>query len=84
MYRQAGLVLKTWEPWVIIITAFGLGAAVEIMEFTATLVIPNTGVGDQLNTMQDMAINAAGATVGYLLVRFADAREGARAASAPR
>ena len=84
VYRQAGLVLKTWEPWVVVMTVFGMGAAVELIEFTATRIIPNTGVGDQLNTMQDMAINLAGAALGYLLVRFADARGSSRVTSAQR
>jgi uncharacterized membrane protein YjdF len=84
VYRQAGLALKTWEPWVVIMTVFGMGAAVEIVEYTATWVIPETTVGDQLNTMQDMAINFAGAAFGYILVRFVDARQSARAAGARR
>jgi len=71
IYRQAGLVLKSMEAWIVIMTTMGLGAVVEVVEFTAIQVIPNTGVGDHLNTIQDMAINALGAVFGYVLFRVA-------------
>jgi hypothetical protein len=77
VYRQAGLVLKRWEPWVVIATVFGIGAAVEVVEFFAVQVIPNTGVGDHANTIEDMVVNALGACVGYALARLLGARLGA-------
>lgn len=69
VYRQAGLTLGTWEPWVVIMTVFGLGAIIEIIEFAAVTVVPNTGVGDHANTIEDMIVNLVGAAVGYLVGR---------------
>ena len=71
LYRQSGLELGGWEPWIVIMTVFGIGAGVEVIEFVADLLLVETGVGDYANTMEDIAVNAVGAVFGYLLARWA-------------
>jgi len=49
------------------LVAAGAGAVVEVVEFTGTLVFPNTNVGDYRNNMLDLVVNLAGATLGAAL-----------------
>lgn len=49
------------------LVAVGAGAVVEVVEFTGTLLFPNTNVGDYRNNMLDLVANLAGAAVGASL-----------------
>jgi hypothetical protein len=46
----------------------GFGALNEVIEFTATLLVPETNVGGYLNTGWDLVANLTGATVASLLI----------------
>ena len=46
----------------------GLGALNEVVEFAATLLVPETNVGGYLNTGWDLVANAAGATTAALVI----------------
>ena len=52
----------------------GFGALNEIIEFVATLLIPNTNVGGYLNTGWDLVSNFTGALVAASLIRIFHAR----------
>ncbi len=47
----------------------GFGAANEIIEFVATLLVENTNVGDYNNTGWDLVSNAVGAIIAAVLIR---------------
>ena len=49
------------------LASMGLGAANEIVEFTAVMLIPNTNVGGYFNTALDLVFNALGAISAMLL-----------------
>ncbi|WP_373502714.1 DUF2238 domain-containing protein [Aestuariivirga sp.] len=49
------------------LASMGLGAANEIVEFTAVLLIPNTNVGGYYNTALDLVFNAAGAITAMIV-----------------
>lgn len=51
----------------------GFGAMNEIVEFIATLTMPETNVGGYINTGWDLVSNAVGATVAALLIARFDA-----------
>ena len=46
----------------------GFGALNEVIEFAATLLVPNTGVGGYINTGWDLVANAVGATAAASLI----------------
>jgi hypothetical protein len=52
------------------LASMGLGAANEIVEFTAVMLIPNTNVGGYFNTALDLVFNALGAISAMLLRAF--------------
>lgn len=60
------------------LAACGLGTANEIIEFTAVLTTPETGVGGYGNTMLDLVFNAAGAFAAVALAAAADRRRASR------
>lgn len=53
-----------------VLAANGLGAANEIIEFFATLVIPSTNVGGYVNTGWDLVFNLLGSMVAALIIWF--------------
>jgi hypothetical protein len=53
----------------------GFGALNEVIEFVATLLVPDTNVGGYRNTGWDLVANLVGATTAVLLIRW---RAGAR------
>ncbi len=69
IYREAGLDLRPMTGFIIVMTVVGLGAILEMIEFVAVQVIPNTGVGDYTNTLGDLIANTLGACVGYAVWR---------------
>ncbi|NNF23806.1 MAG: hypothetical protein HKN63_03230 [Rhodobacteraceae bacterium] len=50
--------------------AMGLGAANEMIEFTAVLLVPDTNVGGYTNTALDLCFNALGAVVAVIVLAF--------------
>ncbi len=59
----------------------GFGAFNEVIEFIATLTLPNTNVGGYVNTGWDLVANLIGCVVAALWIRW---REGAAAALSDR
>jgi uncharacterized membrane protein YjdF len=52
----------------------GLGALNEVVEFAATLLVPETNVGGYLNTGWDLVANAIGATAAAVVIGLRGAR----------
>lgn len=52
----------------------GFGALNEVVEFAATLLVPETNVGGYINTGWDLVANTAGATSVAVLIYFFDRR----------
>lgn len=52
------------------LAGMGLGAANEIVEFVATLLIPRTNVGGYANTGWDLVSNMAGALAAAVIIRL--------------
>lgn len=50
----------------------GFGALNEVIEFVATLTMPETNVGGYINTGWDLVANTVGATVAVILIRMFD------------
>ncbi len=69
--RGAGLRLHPMEGFVIIVMALGLGALVEILEFSAVILVGTTGVGDYANNLGDLVADLLGAFAGYGVFRMA-------------
>ena len=57
----------------------GLGAFNEIVEFVATLTVPETNVGGYANTGWDLVANGVGATIAAVLILFLDRPQGSDA-----
>ena len=73
--QRGGDAVPTFGLMVLAATAgMGLGALNEVVEFAATLLVPETNVGGYLNTGWDLVANATGATTAALLIWLADAR----------
>lgn len=58
-----------------IAAGLGFGALNEVVEFIATLTLPETNVGGYVNTGWDLVANTVGATVAGLLIRRFDRGE---------
>lgn len=54
----------------------GFGALNEVVEFIATLTIPETNVGGYANTGWDLVSNLAGCCVAAIAIRFIDGKSG--------
>jgi hypothetical protein len=52
----------------------GFGALNEVIEFAATLLVPETNVGGYLNTGWDLVSNLVGATLAVVLIWFSHER----------
>ncbi|MCC7145230.1 MAG: hypothetical protein IT443_02155 [Phycisphaeraceae bacterium] len=52
------------------LAGMGLGALNEVVEFIATLTLPNTNVGGYVNTGWDLVANTTGATLAAILIRL--------------
>lgn len=78
-----GKVLRCWLPGgeitpaavvVVVLAGLGVGALNEIVEFAATLTLPDTNVGGYVNTGWDLVFDLAGAVVAaWWLVRSSTA-----------
>lgn len=64
-FSAGGLFLFT------VLSAMGIGAVNEVLEFGAKLMIPDTDVGGYYNTAMDLTVNMVGAIAGTMLgMRF--------------
>ncbi len=69
--RRGGEVSPTFGLMVLSATAgMGLGALNELVEFAATLLLPETNVGGYLNTGWDLVANLFGAVIAAMLIRM--------------
>ncbi len=67
--RRGGSAMPTLGLMVLSATAgLGFGALNEVVEFVATLLVPETNVGGYRNTGWDLVANLCGATVAALLI----------------
>jgi hypothetical protein len=71
--RAAARPLGTLQPTFGVMTlcvagGMGFGAMNEIIEFTATLLVPSTNVGGYINTGWDLVSNMAGSVVAAVLI----------------
>jgi hypothetical protein len=69
-FRAAGVAIRP-SPGLLLLCALagmGLGALNEVVEFIATLMIPNTNVGGYENTGWDLVFNMLGAGVAAILI----------------
>ncbi|MEN7982186.1 MAG: DUF2238 domain-containing protein [Nanoarchaeota archaeon] len=69
------LLKSNWKKWtslsiVVIMAGFGLGALNEVIEFIATVITPETGVGGYINTSLDLISNLIGAIFAMIYIRF--------------
>ena len=64
--------MKKWTALSIIVIMAGLGAGAlnEIVEFTATVFVPETGVGGYENTSLDLVADLIGAVIAMFYIRF--------------
>ncbi|MBD3163607.1 DUF2238 domain-containing protein [Candidatus Woesearchaeota archaeon] len=60
---------------VILMAGLGFGALNEIIEFFATVLIPNTGVGGYVNTAIDLVSNAFGAAAAVLYILAKESKD---------
>ncbi|MDH4139804.1 MAG: hypothetical protein OEV43_04465 [Coriobacteriia bacterium] len=70
LFRHLRLRLGGWEGLVVVMTACGFGALVEIIEYGGTLVLASTQVGDYANNQQDLIANLVGAIIGWAVARY--------------
>lgn len=59
-----------------VLAGMGLGAVNEIIEFIATLLIPETNVGGYVNTGWDLVSNMVGAIIAATIIWHTDAKNG--------
>lgn len=64
--------IKNWTSISIltIMAGFGVGALNEMIEFTATVIMPQTGVGGFINTSLDLVADFIGATIAMIYIRI--------------
>jgi len=60
---------------VVVMAGFGLGALNELVEFVATVIIPDTGVGGYINTSLDLVSDLIGAIAAMVYIRFKEKRQ---------
>jgi len=56
--------------FILVMASCGVGALNEIVEFFATIILPETGVGDYMNNSLDLVANLIGAVVAVLFLRW--------------
>jgi uncharacterized membrane protein YjdF len=61
--------------FVLLLATVGTGAILELIEFTAVIILPSTGVGGYENTMLDIAANFIGSIFGLGLVIVKEHRD---------
>lgn len=55
---------------VVVMAGLGVGALNEIVEFTATVLVPETGVGGYINTSLDLVADLVGAALAIAIIRI--------------
>lgn len=55
---------------VVVMAGLGVGALNEIVEFLATVLLPETGVGGYVNTSLDLVADLLGAVLGLVVIRI--------------
>jgi len=59
----------------VVMAGLGLGALNEIVEFIATVITPETGVGGYVNTSLDLIANLFGAMLALVYIRYAEKKQ---------
>ena len=54
---------------VVVMAGLGVGALNEIVEFAATVLVPETGVGGYINTSLDLVSDLVGAVIAVMIIR---------------
>jgi putative membrane protein len=64
--------LKKWTSLsiIIVMAGFGIGALNEMIEFIATVILPETGVGGFINTSLDLVADFIGAVLALVYIRI--------------
>ena len=57
---------------VVVMAGLGVGALNEIVEFLATVIVPETGVGGYINTSLDLVADLVGAVAAMVFIRLKD------------
>jgi len=61
----------TWTAYAFpALASMGLGAVNEIIEFSAVVIVQDTGVGGYVNTALDLCFNGAGALIAVLVIAW--------------
>jgi len=60
------------------LASMGLGSVNEIIEFSAVVIVQDTGVGGYVNTALDLCFNAAGALIAVVLIGLSQRGRAAR------
>ena len=55
---------------VVIMAGLGVGAINEIIEFFATVIVPETGVGGYINTSLDLVADLIGASLAMIIIKL--------------
>tara|TARA_Y100000310_G_scaffold345268_1_gene463260 strand:+ start:20329 stop:20952 length:624 start_codon:yes stop_codon:yes gene_type:complete len=55
---------------VVVMAGLGVGAINEIIEFIATIIVPETGVGGYINTSLDLVADLIGALIALVIIRI--------------
>ena len=63
---------------VVVMAGLGVGAVNEIIEYMATLFVPETGVGGYDNTLLDLISDLIGAVLALLIIRFKEDKTNGR------
>lgn len=75
MYELIKPKLKLNNKWiavsiVVVMAGLGVGALNELLEFIATVLVPETGVGGYVNTSLDLVADLIGAILALVLIRL--------------
>lgn len=64
--------LKKWTSIsiIVVMAGFGVGALNEMIEFTVTVLVPETGVGGFINTSLDLVADFIGAILAMIYIRI--------------
>jgi len=71
------LLRENLEKWaalsiIVVMAGLGVGAVNEIIEFAATVIMPETGVGGYINTSLDLVADLIGAIIALIYIRWSE------------
>ena len=68
--------MKRWVTIsiLVVMAGFGVGALNEMIEFTATVLVPETGVGGFINTSLDLVSDFVGAVLAMIYIQLRKGR----------